>query len=119
MSLLGNPPDGVITGLMLPKAAMIDETGGLQFATRPGDAPVLHIGGPLQIALQPMQNLVRGQEAELRVWVGTPGLGKGTFAVRSYEGVPQDSYPVADFEFPNKEAGKPPIRRRVTLKERC
>jgi hypothetical protein len=118
--LLGRPPDGLITEVLLPNhSAMADDAGMLQFASRPPDAPIIHFGGPLQISLLPMEKLVRGQETQLRVWVGTPGLENGTFAVRSYEGVPGDACPVADLEFANKEAGKEPIRRRVTLKERC
>ncbi len=119
MRHLGRPADGLITVVKLPKMAGVDDRGVLQFAARPGDAPIIHFGGPLQIALQPMQKLVRGQQADLQVWIGTPGLGKGTFVFRSYEGVPADAHPVADLEFPHKEAGKPAIKLRVTLKERC
>jgi hypothetical protein len=144
LKLLTGAPDGLITGLVLTagsgaqkkesrpgapaqqnesepvtQVAFLDATGVLQFAARPQDAPIVHFDGPLQIALHPVQKLVHGQPSDLRVGIGTPGLGKGTFVMRGYEGVPKDAHPVVDIEFPHKDAGKPPIKLQVTLKERC
>jgi hypothetical protein len=139
LKLLGNPPDGIFTGIIVmddgPKAlidakaekldepimqiAMADQQGGLEFSDRPEKAPIVHFGGPLQIQLNLMQKLTRGQESLLTVIIGTPGLGKGTFAARGYQGVPKDAYPVVDLEFPPKEPGAEAIKLQVVLKERC
>src|SRR5439155_21599703 len=99
----------------LMQLAMADEQGALEWGDRPENAPIVHFSGPLQVRLHMMQKLVRGQDAELAVGIGTPGLGKGTFVTRGYQGVPNDAYPVVDFEFPHKEAGKEAIKLRVTL----
>jgi hypothetical protein len=139
LKLFGNPPDGIFTGIIvmneLPKAlidakgekfdepimhmAMADQRGALEFSDRPEKAPIVHIGGPLQIQLHLMQKLIRGQQSELSVCIGTPGLGKGTFVMRGYQGVPKDVYPVVDLEFPAKEPGAEAIKLQVVLKERC
>src|SRR5260370_10880519 len=144
MKLLGGAPDGLVTFLALTadskalkkgsragadaregarepvtQMAFADHTGVLQFAARPQDAPIVHFDGPLQLALHPMQKLARGQPSELQVGIGSPGLGKGTFVMRGYEGVPKDAHPVVDLEFPHKDAGNPPLKMQVTLKEGC
>ncbi len=101
-------------------AAVADAQGFLAFAGNPKSAPVIHFDGPLQIGLQPMQELVRGGEpTELHGWVGTPGIGAGTFAVLEYTSkpgfVPNDCHPLAEIEFP----GRKTERVRVVLKDRC
>ncbi|MFO0824305.1 MAG: hypothetical protein U0792_14525 [Gemmataceae bacterium] len=115
----GRPCDGLITLIDLPLAAGVDDTGFLQFAPRPGDTPIIHFNGPLQITLQPMQVFKRGRESDLRLGVGTPGLGKGTFTFRPHEDVPKEAHPVVEIEFSHQEAGKPPIKLSVTLNKRC
>jgi hypothetical protein len=137
IKLLKSVPGGLVTGIIVtnngkalidPKTdgpeptmqmALVDHAGVLQFSDRPETAPIVHFGGPLRMALHPLQKLVRGQESELRVGIGTPGLGAGTFAMRGYQGVPNDAKPVIDFEFPHKDDKAKPIKLRVTLKERC
>ncbi len=137
VKLLGSPSDGMVTGIILyadlqdakklkdpgPEAlvemAMADDQGALQFGEGPGKAPILHFNGPLKLAVQPAQRLVGGEESRLVANLGTPGLGKGTFIMRGYQGIPEDVHPVADLEFPAKESGKPPIKLRVTLSKRC
>jgi hypothetical protein len=144
IKLYGSASDGLVTGVMttsdlkalkkfsgaaadtkeatsesVMQIAGADPSGVMQFAARPQDAPIVHFKGPLQIALQAMQKLERGQQSELQLGIGTPGLGKGTFAMRSYDGVPKDAHPVVDLEYPHRDVGKPPIKLQVTLKERC
>lgn len=99
--------------------ALIDSQGLLEFSERPETAPVIHFNGPLQMALHPMRKLARGQAWELSVGIGTPGLGKGTFAMRGYQGVPEGAHPVVDLECPPREPKAEPIKLRVTLKQRC
>jgi hypothetical protein len=106
--------------------AGIDSLGTLRFADRPQDAPIIHFGGELRMGLNAKfsksekEELVRSDKAEeLYAWIGTPGLGKGTFAALMHKGIPAGVHPIAEIEFPNKEASAPPIRNRVILKKRC
>jgi len=120
-----------VSGMVGGKRAFIagsDTLGMLRFADRPQDAPVIHFGGPLsmglntKLSLSGKAELIRSDEGEeLYTWVGTPGLGKGSFAALLHQvgGVPGDVHPVAEIEFPNKEATGPPVKARVILKERC
>ena len=106
--------------------AGLDSLGTLRFADRPQDAPVIHFGGELRMGLNAKfsksekEELVRSDRAEeLYAWIGTPGLGKGTFAALAHQRIPGGVHPVAEIEFPNKEVSGRPIRTRVILKERC
>jgi hypothetical protein len=115
--------------------AGLDAAGALQFADKPESAPVIHFGGKLRMGLYTESGepeLIRsGATEELRAWVGTPGLGNGTFAAIVNEqsplatllglpgGIPSGVHPLADIEFPNKNADTAPIKLTITLKERC
>jgi hypothetical protein len=102
-----------------------DGTSELVFADRPQDAPVLHVGGPLQMGFESRyRNAFIRQGAglyNLAVGVGTPGLGKGAFTHLTYwdDGIPKDAHPTAELEFPNKVPGGPPVRVKQVLSERC
>jgi hypothetical protein len=94
----------------------VGEQSELQFADRPGDAPILHFDGPLTMALESRKQVfVRGDKpSPLRVVVGTPGLGRGTFAWVIFDSnVPSA---VAQIAFPNRKAGGKPIVALVPLK---
>lgn len=140
LKLLGDQPDGVLTGVIVTdlaeadkakkdaplampvnaQVAMGDRDGGLRFAARPQDAPIVHFHGPLTMTLLPLQRLVRGQETELKVHVGARGLGAGTFAAILYQNrVPEDVHPEAEVEFPPASPGMAPLKVRVPLKQRC
>jgi hypothetical protein len=108
--------------------AGVDSGGLLQFADKPKDAPIIHFGGKLRMQLNARlsesekEELVRSEKGEeLYAWVGTPGLGNGTFAAIMHQvgGIPASVHPVADIEFPNKKADGPPIKGKFILKERC
>ena len=95
--------------------------GPFSFARRPQDAPVIHFNGPLTIVPRyESQVLARGGSGhKLRAGIGTPGLGKGTFAFLSPDAVPADIHPVAEVEFPAASADARPIRARFVLGHRC
>jgi hypothetical protein len=100
-----------------------DEGGMLIFATRPQEAPVVHIDGPLQMGFEchlPFQVKSPGVY-ELNVGVGTPGLGKGSFAHLKYwkDAIPEGVYPRAVLEFPGKAPDGAPVRVEAVLKQRC
>jgi hypothetical protein len=107
-------PEGV--GAAWAYRQRVGEERALQFADRPGDAPILHFAGPLQLALEdPKQVLRRGDKpSPLPVVVGTPGLGRATFAAVVFESNAPAA--VAQIVFPNRKAGGKPIVALVPLK---
>jgi hypothetical protein len=99
--------------------ASIDHTGLLAFAARPANAPVIHFGGPLTLDLRFGARLQRGNKpGEVRVSLGTRGLGPGTFAVMWHDLVPEDIGPVVEVCFPKGESGQAAVTRKYAL-ERC
>jgi hypothetical protein len=77
--------------------AGLDGPGPLRFAQRAQDAPIIHFLGPLTLQrFEPQPGsvsvdckpgpLVRGQDCKLAFSLGTPGLGKGTFAKHPFTG---------------------------------
>ena len=108
--------------------AGLDSSGLLQLADKPQDAPIIHFGGKLRMGLNAKfsesqkEELIRSDKGEeVYAWVGTPGLGNGTFAAIMHQvgGIPANVHPIAEIEFPNKEADGPPIKAKFILKERC
>ena len=97
--------------------AFADGQGALQFADRPRDAPVVHFGGPLAMYPYPDQQLIF-PDGVLTANIGTPGLGKGTFAFMNYDSVPPDTQPVIRVEFVAKK-GNQPITTEAHLTQRC
>jgi hypothetical protein len=56
----------------------------------------------------------------LHVEVGTPGLGKGTFAALGIEkGLPADLHPTVEILLPSRANPRKMIKAEFTLKERC
>ena len=98
-----------------------DGLGFLVFASRPQDAPVIHLNGPWTLGLQDIkQRLTSGHKSNLQIGVGTQGVGPGTFSFVLYpETIPPDVYPVAEITFPPKSPAGKPITDKYTLKERC
>jgi hypothetical protein len=87
----------------------------LVFASRPQDAPIVHLNGPLTLRLvEPPRQWSPGERVDLVVLFGTPGLGKGTFAymIQSFP-----ARPTAEIQFPAKNPGAAPVVVKVALKE--
>lgn len=85
-------------------------------------APIIHFNGPMALERYgPVLTLPRmtanseSRRYKLQLMVGTPGLGKGTFA--SYDDICTENLgPIqADIEYPNLGPSGEPIRRRVEL----
>jgi hypothetical protein len=93
------------------------EQGVLAFSSRPQDAPIIHFNGTLTFGLVP-----RGREAaaldHIVVEIGTPGLGKGTFAAIELETVPDRLAPSAEVELPNKNPEGKPLKVKTVLPNR-
>ncbi|HYT93065.1 MAG TPA: sigma-70 family RNA polymerase sigma factor [Gemmataceae bacterium] len=108
---------------------------GCSFAATPKEAPVIHINGPLTLRAHsvwaefpggrklkevPYQLDLGEKVAQLHVQVGTPGLGKGTFAAFATEqGFPADLHPMAEISMPSKADPNKMIKLQFSLKERC
>jgi hypothetical protein len=100
--------------------AWIDSQGQLAFADRPQDAPIVHFGGPLTLRVTPSDKLRHGDDpGQTTLCLGTPGLGRGSFATMSYDLVPKSVCPAVAVRFPVKEPGGQPLARKYVLKERC
>lgn len=89
----------------------------LQFAVRPQEAPVIHLGGPLQIGFyNDPPVFVLGREAPLDVSVGTPGLGKGTFAAIQCKSLLRcKAAPIAEIRFPHRDPDCGSFEARVKI----
>jgi hypothetical protein len=97
-----------------------DLHGLLQFAERPDAAPVIHFAGPLTVSLYDRPQLSIGRQKQLTLAVGTPGIGPGTTAVVSYEGlIPKNLHPRVDVIFPPEGKESVPVRGLYELKGRC
>jgi hypothetical protein len=95
-----------------------DDEDRLRFADSPQDAPIVHFGGPLTFRLyEGAPTWFPGLNTELNVSLGTPGLGKGSFAIRSCCTLPKGVYPVADIEFPARNPDDGPITAKVKISE--
>ncbi len=101
--------------------ARSDAGGPLLFGRTPVEAPVLHLGGPLQLGAEAARpTLHRNVVHDLMLVVGTPGVGPGTFVTIAYDQlIPKEAFVVVDAEFPASPPGTPPVTRRFELKERC
>jgi hypothetical protein len=109
-----------VGGRVWQQAFSTDANGALQFAERPQEAPILHFGGPWQVALRGGQELMVGRQTDVVLGVGTAGVGPGTTAWIEHDGViPADVHPTLEVTFPGKHAGDPPLREHYELKQRC
>jgi hypothetical protein len=102
-------------------AGPIDLDGPLCPSASPKEAPVVHLGGPLEISLHVRRpTLRRNRTNELMLVVGTRGLGAGTFATVHYQNtIPADAHPVGELTFPPTKPGGEPVKKRFEFKERC
>jgi hypothetical protein len=118
----------------------------LAFAKRPQNAPIVHFNGPLtaRLALEPglhfstegkllarpdlrtregfgvpLDSLARQQPTDLRVELGTSGLGEGTFVAVSCNVIPKDVHPRVELAFPSAKGDRLPVKVGYYLKERC
>jgi hypothetical protein len=109
-----------VGGRVQQRASFTDANGALQFAEKPQEAPIVHFGGPWQVALFGAHQLMIGRQTDVFLGVGTAGVGPGSTTWIDYAGViPEDAHPTLEITFPGKQAGDPPVRERYELKQRC
>ncbi len=96
------------------------------FAPRAADAQVINLGGLLTIRPKwnDRQRIKSEGESDFDVNIGSICLPPRNckhplFSPLTTSEVPKDLHPRAVFEFPNKEAGKPPTTVEVVLNQRC
>jgi hypothetical protein len=90
-------------------------SGGLKFADRPQDAPIVHFAGPLAANLHP-DSLIRGQTKKLWAGLGTRGLGKGAFVTIFDDKLYNETKLVAEIEFPAKIVGTKPVKGKIEFR---
>lgn len=80
-------------------------------------APIVHFGGPV-LAKPLRSSALRVNEArqEIHFCLGTPGLGKHSFAYVGYEAVPAEIHPVVEVAWPS---GGAVFKERFALTRRC
>jgi hypothetical protein len=102
-----------------------DHESAVIWSSHPETAPILHVGGPLQMGFEVRAKYAFRQKTadtfELSVGVGTKGFGNGSFVHLKYwnGAIPDQLQPTARLEFSNKTPGGPPVRLDVTLQHRC
>jgi hypothetical protein len=115
--LKGPGVDGRVPVLVGP----LDLGGMLVFAGSPKDAPVVNADGPLQITFYGSAPMLQiGRETDVVLAVGSPGLGKGTLAMLSYDQtIPADLRPTVEITYPPAKAGGAPFKEPYELRDRC
>jgi hypothetical protein len=94
--------------------------GSRLFADHPRDAPIVHFNGPLTMKVVYHEGVwdvpARGERVvEVVAWLGTPGLGEGTFASINTAEFSERPRPTVEIEFPNKAPGGKPLRVKDRL----
>jgi hypothetical protein len=98
-----------------------DGQGDFAFAERPRDAPIIHFDGPLSMDWLnycdgKTSELVRGAKpGYLSASIGTPGLGKGTFAFLVPTKEVEALKPLAEIEFLHRDPKEKPTVVSVRL----
>ena len=107
-------------GRILQYAADSDASGYLEFSDTPRNAPILHFAGPWQIMPSRQTKLIIGQEVELQLGVGTPGVGSGSTVWTGHlDFIPETAFPKVEITYPAAKAGDQSIRELYDLKKRC
>jgi hypothetical protein len=115
------PKGGGVDGRLAFSAGPHDLNGVFQLSDTPANAPVVHLGGPLQITFYgELPTLRAGRDGELVLVVGTPGIGPGTFAMLGYTStIPDDAKPTCELMFSAAKLGSSPLKEKFEIKQRC
>jgi hypothetical protein len=100
----------------LVQEAGSDRKERVVFAERPADAPIIHFAGPLTVRwYREPPAFTPGKACNFDTMLGTPGLGKGTFAAVPCCGVPKGARLTAQIDFPHRDSGQPAIPKELRL----
>jgi hypothetical protein len=110
-----------IDGRVTFMAGPVDPTGLLRFADNTRDAPVVRLGGPLQISFYLEKPTLRvGRSTDVNLVVGTSGIGPGTFMTMAYENtIPESAKPVMEIRYQAAKAGEPSVKELFEIINRC
>ncbi|MFL5327463.1 MAG: hypothetical protein ACJ8C4_01000 [Gemmataceae bacterium] len=109
-----------LEGRVRHRAGYSDVDGFLQFADRPQDAPIIHFGGPMQITLWERPTLRVGRQDEIILVIATLGVGSGTRAFMSYNGIVSPQlHPKVEITFAGAKPGESPVKELYELKQWC
>ncbi len=101
------------------RIAYLDSQGVLRFSDRAATAPIIHVNGPLRMDVQDKQSFVRGEATTFAAVMGTPGLGKGTFAALGYQHLGENIHPSVTLKFPGENSRMPNRVAAFSLTHRC
>lgn len=112
---------GGIGGRVSYMVTLFDTEGVLQLGSKPADAPIIHLDGPLQITFYANKpTWIGGRSQDTILCIGTRGHGPGTFAMIAYDNtVPAGIYPKIDATFQSKNQAVNPVKELFELKKRC
>lgn len=83
-------------------------------------APLIHFNGPLTMGrYRETTKFKIDKVTDFYSFVGTKGEGEGTFTAIENTEIPEGASPVAEFTFPNRVKGEPPITVKSNLTVRC
>jgi len=103
------------------QVAREESVSGVIFSRKRQDAPILRFDGSLtmRFALGMTHSLSLTEEFNLQAEIGTIGSGPDSFVFMRNDTFPKELHPIAEIQWPHREAGKPPIKMSVTLDQRC
>ena len=98
-----------------------DHHCALKFQPSIKNAPVVYIGGPLQMGFEVRTPFDRAKDEtyEISAAVGTFGVGEGSFSNLIYSCIPESLEPRVTVSIPSKTEGEPPTVIETTLDHRC
>ena len=111
--------DGDDFSLYFRQKGRYQQLAAPKLAATAADAPIVHLGGPLTLGLNSTELDCSEEVPEFYAVVGTPGLGEGAFASITTAKIPENVHPIAEFEFPNKNARGKPLKLKLELSGRC
>jgi hypothetical protein len=113
--LEGEAQEGPHPGIDITIDGKAWRTPSKQFSDQPKDAPVIHLNGPVSLLCPHPPTFVPGKTTNLRIAIGTPGLGAYGWC-RAREIVGPYARLLGEVEYPNQEAGGKPLRATFTLR---
>jgi hypothetical protein len=90
-------------------------------ASSPQEAAIAHFNGLRQMGMNYLRLVRGGPPTDVNAHIITSyPTGEWAYVdVCKSEGIPTNIHPVAEFEFPNKKSGGPPVKLKVPLTQRC
>ncbi len=105
--------DGSITVSIKSEGKQLQRSGGVRFATRSKEAPIIHFNGPVSVQFTHAETTEAREVIKAVILggvLGTPGLGEGTFASYKARDILQPNERVTvQAAFPHQDGKSGPI----------